>query len=198
MFIGNQRSLFLQTVRQKASGDVYLLGALYLLEEGQSGAVPLAEELSALCGGSLETLLFAMSVFPDFSATFLRFKPQLLHLLSDQRTISVLENTWLYNWLVTKLSPLLKRIRTKDMALFRALCSLPGSFVKAGSRQHDILLQHGYSPIDIAYANIMHVLYRTAPKVLWLNSLTTEKLVISLFKTVLGLMGICRRRHTIT
>ena len=74
MFVGNQRNAFLQEVRRHADEDVYLTGALYLLNEGQSGEMDWLERLCGLGQEKTETLIFTMSLFPDFEQAFLRFK----------------------------------------------------------------------------------------------------------------------------
>lgn len=128
MFVGSQRENFLRNVQQAAEGDIYLTGALYLLNEGSSGMAEYEQKLAAAQYTATEDLLFAVGLFPDQAQAFLRFKPQLLRLLGRERTMPVLGNTTAYNWFVTWMMPNLKVCRSKDMALFRALCALPAAY----------------------------------------------------------------------
>ena len=47
MFVGNQRGSFLQMIRRTSNGDVYLQGALYLLETDMPRRHALLDELAA-------------------------------------------------------------------------------------------------------------------------------------------------------
>ncbi len=62
-------------------------------------------------------------------------EPQLLWLLGKGRTIPPIGNLLLFAWLVRQVNPLMKTMRTKDAALFRALCLLQRSFARPGSHQ---------------------------------------------------------------
>lgn len=186
MFVGQQRNNFLRKIRRCADGDIYLTGALYLLSEGQSGAAESGRKLVASQYDATEDLLFALSLYYDHGQTFMYFKEKLLHLLGAERTMPVLENTKTLDWLIAWLIPNVKNIKGKDMALFRALCALPVSHVKPGSRHYEVLLAHGYTPLEIAYANMMSVYSSAAPGVLSLNSIVTEKIAVSLFRTALS------------
>ena len=185
MFVGTQRVNFLKKVQRASAGDVYLTGALYLLHEGQSIAGEFESARRQAQYGKTEDILFAMSLFPDAEESFLRFKPLLLHLIGKKRTIPVMGNMRLFVWLISRIRPLVKSIRTKDMALFRALCALPKSFVKTGDRNHELLTKVGYTTLEIAYANMRAIWLTPAAERLSWNSVVTEKILINLFKEVL-------------
>ena len=181
MFVGNQRNAFLQELLRHVDGDIYLMSALYLLNEGQSGETAWLERLYAYAYDKTEELLFVMSILQDFDRTFTRFKPQLLRLLGCARTMTVVGNRQLLAWIIAKLQPVVKSMRGKDIALFRALCALPTSFVKRESKPHSILLEHGYTPLEIVYLNIGVIQYRPSSNTLRRDSIVTEKIVIDLF-----------------
>ncbi|MFQ7398691.1 MAG: hypothetical protein ACLRNW_12945 [Neglectibacter sp.] len=65
MFVGNQRGSFLQTVRRTSNGDVYLQGALYLLETDMPRRHALLDELAATEYAKTEDALFVLSLFDD-------------------------------------------------------------------------------------------------------------------------------------
>lgn len=186
MFVGTQRVDFLQRVRGAAAGDTYLTGALYLLQEGQAGSVELKDALTQKPYQQTEELLFALSLFTEKEDAFQQFKPSLLRMLGSDRSIPLLGNMELFVWLIEWIRPLLKQYRAKDLALFRALCALPTSFVKEGDRHYQTLSDAGYTPLEIAYANIMAVWLCRTGKRLCIESVVTEKIVIRLFERVLG------------
>lgn len=81
MFVGNQFDAFLRELNRNADGDIYLTGALYLLNEGQRGETEWLERLYTLGQEKTEELIFTMSILPDFEQAFLRNKGRLIHLL---------------------------------------------------------------------------------------------------------------------
>lgn len=186
MFIGPQQANFLRNVRKAAGGDIYLSGALYLLDEGRDGATDRELKLTGADYGSTEDLLFVLGLFQDRGRAFLNFRPQLLRLLGKARTMPVIGNTTALDWLIAWLSPQLKTARGKDMSLFRALCALPTSHVKPGGKPHDTLLEHGWTQLEIAYANMMAVLSQAVDGALQKDSIVSEKIAVTLFHEVLS------------
>ena len=93
MVVGTQKTIFLrQLERRAASGDIYLSGALYLLHEGQRGAVSY-RQVADRQYEKLEDLIFVLSIAPDFEEAFCHLKPQLLELLTSKRNIQLFGNT---------------------------------------------------------------------------------------------------------
>lgn len=183
MFVGSQRADFLRKVRQRSQGDVYLTAALYLL----------ANERDALCWEQIllnrqytktEELLFAMSVLPDFAQAERALRPQMSVLLGTGRTMPVIGNMRLFDWLITNAAPHIKALRGKDTALLRALCALPTSYVKPEGRPYGVLEGNGYTALEIACMNTRAVLTLTGG--LGPDSLVTEKIVVGLFRTALN------------
>lgn len=62
MFVGNQRGSFLQMIRRTSNGDVYLQGALYLLETDMPRRHALLDELAATEYAKTEDALFVLSL----------------------------------------------------------------------------------------------------------------------------------------
>ena len=182
MFVGNQKYVFLDKVRAKAEDDLFLAGALCLLGDD----APKWENLfHSREYSSTEELIFIISLCPDFSQFFDLFKPHLLRLLGKERSLPVLGNTKLLDWLIVRIIPILKGYRGKDAALFRALCALPRMLVKPGSREFDELTANGYTSLEIAYANMMCVQSQTADRVLRTDSVVT-KIAVQLFQEVVS------------
>lgn len=185
MFIGSQRADFMRGLSRRANGDLYLTGALYLLQP-HSGKDAVTENKLIYEYSTAEELIFAVSLLQDNETVFPRIKEQLLRLLGGDRSMPVLGNMKALDWLITWLIPHIKTARGKDLALLRALAALPTSFVKPESKPYAVLVEHGYTPLEIAYANMMSVQSQTAAGVLHPDSIVTEKIVIALFQAVLG------------
>lgn len=183
MFVGSQKRDFVEKIKKQADKDIYLTGALYLLGEDAPGheRALLGTEYTAT-----EELIFAMSIFhPDFQSHFQHFKQQLLRLLGKGRTIPVIGNLLLFSWFIREAGPLIKTLRTKDAALFRALCSLQKSFVRPGCHQHDVLLAEGYTTLEIAYANVLAVRSQIFDGEISGLSVVAEKIVVELFRNAI-------------
>jgi len=185
MFIGPQRRNFLRRLAGKTSGDAYLTGAMYLLSEQANTASSYEKALYEANYAATEEVLFALSLFQDQEQAFSRFKPLLLRLLGAGRTMTALGNMKALDWFIAWLTPRVKAGRGKDMALFRALTALPCAFVKPDSKHHTTLLDFGWTPLEIAYANMMEALSQSVSDSLRLNSLLAEKVAVRLFQAVL-------------
>lgn len=183
MFVGSQRAGFLGKVRQRSQGDVYLTAALYLLAD-EKDALRWEQILLNRQYAQTEELLFTMSVLPDFAQAERVLRPQMSVLLGTGRTMPVIGNMRLFDWLITNAAPQVKALRGRDTALLRALCSLPTSYVKPESRPYGVLEGNGYTALEIAYLNMRAVL--TLSGGLGPDSLVTEKIVVGLFQTALN------------
>jgi len=186
MFIGSQREDFLQKTEMQMDGDVYLTGAFYLLCEDEDKAGTMAAQLRSAQYERTEELIFVLSLFPDDEQTLRQFMPVMQRLLGHGRTIPVLGNTRILGWLVVWMQLAIKNVRGKDAALCRTLCLLPTAFVKEGSKHHSLLCSYGYSPLEIAYANMQLLCQQRAIGVLRPRSLVAEKIAIALFKQVMA------------
>ena len=97
MFVGSQRTDFIQGVRRCAEDDLYLTGALYLIHGGESGAAAIEQKLKERAYTQTEELIFAMSLFPDGEQALAQFSDQLVTLLGKGRTLPVFGNTDILN-----------------------------------------------------------------------------------------------------
>lgn len=153
MFVGNQNINFIRKVRSLADEDLYLKGSLFLLEEG--GAQQIFQSIAEAEYHNTEELLFALSLFADYTLGFEHFKPQLLRLLGSGRTVSVFQNAGLFIWLLKRSEDLIQESRKKDMRLFKALLQVRESFVKPDSSVCKTLQEQGYSYEEILYLNFV-------------------------------------------
>lgn len=185
MFVGTQLADFIQTAAQNAKDDIYLTGALYLLHEGQDTGADYESLLKEWQYIQTEELIFAMSLFPDAETILEPFKLHLPRLLGKERTISVLGNGEIFKRAIAMLFPLKKSMRAKNMAPLRALAALATSFVKESGKPYSSLIENGYTPLEIAYANAAAVCGHCVPDSPKYNSIITEKIVVELFRRVL-------------
>ena len=186
MFVGKQKYAFIKKIKAMAKNDLYLKGAIYLLNKDESDDKKLFNELTQMKYERTEQLLFALSLHDEFEDAFEIFKPQLIEMLSISRSISVYENMGIYSWLIKQISAIIKKHRSKDMALFRALITLPTAFVKQGSRQYDILLDNNYTPDEIIFMNSAILTYRPLQETLYTDSITAEKIAVQLCETFIN------------
>ena len=80
-------------------------------------------------------------------------RPQLVRLWGKERSISLVDNIRILEWLVVKCEPIIKACRKKDNAILRTLMKLPYMFVKKDSPAFLTLTSAGYSNEEITYAN---------------------------------------------
>ena len=94
MFVGNQRNDFIQKLRRTAGTDVYLQGALYLLETDALRRRTRLDELAAREYARTEEALFVLSLFDDPETGYQAMRPQLTRLFGPERTISRRSGRW--------------------------------------------------------------------------------------------------------
>ena len=92
MFVGSQRSGFLQKIRRIADGDVYLSGALYHLEEDTVRQRALLDALAKTEYTKTEEALFVLSLFDDREEGYQVMHAQLLRLFGPERTMPLAFN----------------------------------------------------------------------------------------------------------
>ena len=175
MFVGSQKKDFLRRVTTLSESDIYLKGALFLLNQDTAESQHVSQLPSGLLlHNQTEELIFVISLFDDFEQAFNAFKPQLIELIGKKRSTGVSGNTGIFCWLIKQLrkGSWLKGMRSKDIALFRALAELPVSFVKEGTRHCETLLNNGFSAEDIIYLNSVAVKQRLTPDAMDKNSIT--------------------------
>ena len=186
MFVGNQKRNFINKIKTMAVDDTYLKGAVYLLCKDESIAETMLGELEQTEYTRTEELVFVLSLYDTFDTALEVFKPQLLNLIGKARSIAVYNNMGIFAWLIKRFDAVLKNCRSKDMALLRAMAALPTSFVKAGTKQYDVMLENGYSPEEIVYMNGLVLLFRPVCDTLSFHSIVTEKIIVELCRTFIN------------
>ena len=188
MFVGSQKGDFISKVVKLSDSDIYLKGSLYRLGLGEYNVNDLLNDIIGMHYIETEQLIFAVSLNDNFEKAFVAFKPQLIRLLGTERSIVIGGNTKIFCWFIKMLlrCPQIKTMRTKDMALFRALMELPVSFVKEGSRHHGILLGNGYTALDIIYLNSSAVRFRPTRDAIDTKSIVAEKIAVEMCTTFIN------------
>ena len=176
MFVGNQRGSFLQMVRRTSNGDVYLQGALYLLETDMPRRHALLDELAATEYAKTEEALFVLSLFDDQEEGYRTMHSQLFRLLEKERTLSLPENCGVLEWLVQHYAPYIKSYRGKPDLVLRTLTKFFRMNMKPDSREFSILTDAGYSGEEIILTNSLCVWADRIPDRISWNGTTAEKI----------------------
>ena len=152
MFVGNQRGTFLQKVRRSAREDVYLQGALYLLETDTTQRHSLLDELAAKVYVRTEEALFVLSLFDDVEYGYRAMHDQLLRLLTQNRTIFPTVDFGVFEWFIRFYGEQVKKYRGKADLALRTLMKLPYMNMKPDSREFLALRKVGYRHDEIVLA----------------------------------------------
>lgn len=186
MFVGNQRGDFIRKVRRAADGDVYLLGALYLLETDTARRRAQMDELTAVEYHRAEEALFILSLFDDREEGYRIMRDQIIRLLGQGSTFSLVENRGVLEWLIRYYAPYVKSYRGKADLTLRTLMKLPYMNMKPDGREFSILKAAGYSSEEITMANSLFVWADRIPDRLSWNGTTAERIAAACCKMLLN------------
>ena len=186
MFVGNQRNDFIQKLRRTAGTDVYLQGALYLLETDAPQRRARLDELAAREYARTEEALFVLSLFDDPEAGYQAMRPQLTRLFGLDRTLSLKWDFGVLEWFIRFYAEEAKRYRSKTDLVVRTLLKLPYMNMKPDSREFSILLTAGYSMEEITLANSLAVWADRIPGRLLSKGITAEKIAAACVRMLLN------------
>lgn len=186
MFVGNQRNDFIQKLRRTAGADVYLQGALYLLETDVSQRRARLDELAAREYAGTEEALFVLSLFDDTEAGYRIMRPQLARLFGAGRTISLGWDFGVLEWFIRLYAEEAKRYRGKNDLVLRTLMKLPYMNMKPDSREFSILHTAGYSMEEITMANSLAVWADRIPDRLSAKGIAAEKIAAACVRMLLN------------
>lgn len=153
MFIGKQRINFIQTVKREAPGDVYLQGALYLLETAGPRQQELLDKLTQTEYSRTEEALFVLSLMDDNTEGYRRMHDQIVRLFGAGRTISLPWNAGVLEWLIYRYEKEVKSYHGKNDLVMRTLVKLPYMNMKPDSKEFSNLDAAGYSQEEIVLTN---------------------------------------------
>lgn len=153
MFVGRQKETFLSKIKKEAEGDIYLRGAMYLLDSDAERQKELIEDLCSTDYQLTEEAIFVLSLYPNKEEGFAKMQDQLWKLFTKDRTIPLLQNVGVIEWMISEYQSAVKLCKRREASVLKALMKLPYMFVKEESAVFQTLYQAGYSRIEIAFAN---------------------------------------------
>ena len=186
MFVGNQRGAFLQKLRRSAGEDVYLQGALYLLETDAAQRHALLEKLAEREYMRTEEALFVLSLFDDTERGYEAMHTQLSRLFTQNRTLSLVYDFGVLEWFIRFYAEQAKKYRGKADLVLRTLMKLPYMNVKPDSREFSVLTKAGYRCDEIILANSLAVWADRLPDRLSSKSITAEKIAAACGRMLLN------------
>lgn len=186
MFVGNQRNDFIQKLRRTAGTDVYLQGALYLLETDALRRRTRLDELAAREYARTEEALFVLSLFDDPETGYQAMRPQLTRLFGPERTISMARDFGVLEWFIRFYAEEAKRYRGKNDLVLRTLMKLPYMNMKPDSREFSVLHTAGYSMEEITMANSLAVWADRIPDRLSSKGIVAEKIAVACVRMLLN------------
>lgn len=185
MITGTQLIDFINKVKRLSENDMYLKAALYLYDENKY--YNLFEEIAFQKFNKTEDIVFALSLFYDIKQGFDLLETQLNNLLGKSKTISIIDNCGIYNWLINTLYSIIKSNRKKGIELFKALISIPTCLVKEDTKIYQALVVNGYTKEEISLLNYISIFYSSIPKSVRVgNSIVEEKIAINLCTSILN------------
>ena len=186
MFVGNQRNDFIQKLRRTAGTDVYLQGALYLLETDAPQRRARLDELAAREYARTEEALFVLSLFDDPETGYQAMRPQLTRLFGPDRTLSLEWDFGVLEWFIRFYAEEAKRYRGKTDLVVRTLLKLPYMNMKPDSREFSVLHTAGYSMEEITLANSLAVWADRIPDRLSSKGIVAEKIAVACVRMLLN------------
>lgn len=186
MFVGSQRSGFLQKIRRIADGDVYLSGALYHLEEDTVRQRALLDALAKTEYTKTEEALFVLSLFDDREEGYQVMHAQLLRLFGPERTMPLAFNCGVLEWFIRTYAEQVKACRSKADLVLRTLVKLPCMNMKQDSREFAVLTAAGYGADEIILTNSLAMWMDRISYRLSSNSIPAEKLAAACCKMLLN------------
>ena len=152
MFVGRQREDFMLKLNLLGEGDPYIAAALYHLSEGAVKDAWRAN-LTVREYARTEEIILALCSMDDPEASYDDFRPALIPLLAEKRTLPVEENAGIYGWLVWSCFGAIKACRKKDNAIPKAIQALALGYLREDKPAHKALMGAGYTLLDILYLN---------------------------------------------
>lgn len=185
MITGTQLVDFINKIKRLSENDIYLKAALYLYDENKN--YNLFEELATQTFETTEDVLFVFSLFYDRKHGFDLLESQLNNLLGKSKTIFVMENYGIYNWLINVLYPVLNKDRRKGIELFKAIVSIPTGLIKEVSKEYKTLVNNGYTKEEISFLNYISIFFVSIPKKVRIGkSIVEEKIAVNFCINILN------------
>ncbi len=186
MFVGNQRGAFLKKLRRTAGRDVYLQGALYLLETDMAERRILLRKLAETVQTRTEEALFVLSLFDDAEQGYRTMHDQLLCLFAGNRTFFPKTDFGILEWFIRFYADQVKKYRGKADLVMRTLMKLPYMNIKPGSPEYLALSKARYNYDEIVLANSFAVWADRIPDRLNAKGITAERIATTCCRMLLN------------
>lgn len=186
MFVGSQYRNFIQQLRNTAQRDVYLSGALYLLETDSVRRRAMLDELVSSVYTRTEEALFVLSLFDDREAGYQALHEQLVRLFQMGHTLPLEQNSGVLEWFIHFYEEQVKSHRGKADLVLRTLMKLPYMNMKRDSREFAVLQSAGYTDREITVANSLMVWAKRIPNRLSSNSIPAERIAAACCEVLLN------------
>lgn len=186
MFIGRQKTDFLRRLDREEGWDVYLFGARYLRTVNSQERKELLRMMMEYNSQKTEDTTFILSLFENKNEGYEVMRAQLSAAWGDRRTISLLPNVGILEWMTAQYKDAIKGCRKKESTVLRALMKLPYMFVKNDSPVYLTLSKAGYSKLEIAYANSQAIWQGAVRDRLDYNGIPAEKIAAEFGMTLIN------------
>lgn len=186
MFVGNQRNHFIKKIKQISNGDLYLQGAILLLETDASRQQAMLSDLSKTEYSRTEDALFVLSLFDNREAGYHTMHGQLSRLFGPDRSLSLCANCGVLEWLFSEFSQYIKLYKGKANLVLRTLSKLPYMYLKQESKEYSTLKAAGYSSEEIALANSLFMWADRIPDRLFSDGILGEKVAAECCQVLLN------------
>lgn len=186
MFVGSQYRTFIQKLKSRAQRDVYLSGALYLLETDSRQRNAMLDNLKTTPYFETAEALFVLSLFDDREAGYQALHEQLVQLFQTGHTLPLEQNSGVLEWFIHFYEEHVKSHRGKADLVLRTLMKLPYMNMKRDSREFAVLQSAGYTDREITVANSLLVWANRIPDRLSSNSIPAERIAAECCEVLLN------------
>lgn len=186
MFIGRQKTDFIRRLEREERWDVYLFGARYLTAGNSQERKELLQVMMDCNTQKTEETTFILSLFEDKNGGYEAMRPQLSAAWGNRRTIPLISNVGILEWMTAQYKDVIKGCRKKESTVLRALMKLPYMFVKNDSPVYLTLSKAGYSKLEISYANSQAVWQGSVRDRLDYNGIPAEKIAAEFGMTLIN------------
>lgn len=168
-YVSGQRDKFIKLL-DKNSSDFVIDYALQIINNGEID--------TDIEFDSTEKLVIALSMSKDFSEAFEKLKSQITKLFGTDKTISVEDNSGIFDWLADRIYSNNIPLKKADCGLFKMLLVLGNKVLKSDGREVSALKKYGYSELEISYLTYSFVCGKSYRCRIKPNALAGEKVAV--------------------
>lgn len=177
MFVGSQKVVFLNQIRLRASEDIFLKGALFLLTDRNTERIQLEEELKNYAPRTTQEFVYLQSVLQAGSYGYDLNIDQCIHFFGHGRSIKAYGNQWIYVWMLRNYQQKIVSYRKNDGKYLKAFVQMLSGQVKEETQTWKSIIDVGYSRQELIYLHMKLPLYSVLGGRLKKDSITMERIV---------------------